>query len=126
MSRTAHTGIVTVPADFNGSQRQTTKDAGIIAVINILQIINEPTATAITYGLDKRDRFASESVIDLDLGGGTFDVSPLTIDEGIFKVKGPAGDAHLGGEDFDTRSVKHFVDKFNWKNKKGTSLSTFS
>merc|ERR1712112_557986 len=94
--------VVTVPAYFNDSQRQATKDAGVIAGLNVLRIINEPTAAAIAYGLDKKKGSAECNVLIFDLGGGTFDVSILTIEEGIFEVKSTAGDTHLGGEDFDT------------------------
>jgi len=103
--------VVTVPAYFNDGQRQATKDAGLIAGLNVLRIINEPTAAAIAYGLDKRGG-GEKNVLIFDLGGGTFDVSLLTIDDGIFEVKATAGDTHLGGEDFDNRMVKHFADKF--------------
>ena len=95
--------VVTVPAYFNDSQRQATKDAGSIAGLNVLRIINEPTAAAIAYGLDKKGD--ERNVLIFDLGGGTFDVSLLTIEEGIFEVKATAGDTHLGGEDFDNRMV---------------------
>uniref|UniRef100_A0A452Z9J5 Heat shock protein 70 n=1 Tax=Aegilops tauschii subsp. strangulata TaxID=200361 RepID=A0A452Z9J5_AEGTS len=96
--------VVTVPAYFNDSQRQATKDAGAIAGLNVLRIINEPTAAAIAYGLDKKATSTGEkNVLIFDLGGGTFDVSLLTIEEGIFEVKATAGDTHLGGEDFDNR-----------------------
>jgi heat shock protein 1/8 len=108
--------VVTVPAYFNDSQRQATKDAGAIANLNILRIINEPTAAAIAYGLDKNDE--EKNVLIFDLGGGTFDVSILTIDDGIFEVKATAGDTHLGGEDFDERLVNHFVTEFKRKNRK--------
>jgi L1 cell adhesion molecule like protein len=111
--------VVTVPAYFNDSQRQATKDAGTIAGLNVLRIINEPTAAAIAYGLDKKGSSASEkNVLIFDLGGGTFDVSVLSIDDGIFEVKSTAGDTHLGGEDFDNRLVNHFVTEFKRKNKK--------
>merc|ERR1719327_1007020 len=111
--------VVTVPAYFNDSQRQATKDAGTIAGINVLRIINEPTAAAIAYGLDKKGSSASEkNVLIFDLGGGTFDVSVLSIDDGIFEVKSTAGDTHLGGEDFDNRLVDHFVTEFKRKHKK--------
>jgi len=96
--------VVTVPAYFNDSQRQATKDAGVIAGLNVLRIINEPTAAAIAYGLDKKT-VGEKNVLIFDLGGGTFDVSILTIEEGIFEVKATAGDTHLGGEDFDNRLV---------------------
>ena len=108
--------VVTVPAYFNDSQRQATKDAGSIAGLNVLRIINEPTAAAIAYGLDKKGN--ERNVLIFDLGGGTFDVSLLTIEEGIFEVKATAGDTHLGGEDFDNRMVDHFDDEFKRKFKK--------
>ncbi|KAJ6824827.1 heat shock cognate 70 kDa protein 2-like [Iris pallida] len=111
--------VVTVPAYFNDSQRQATKDAGVIAGLNVMRIINEPTATAIAYGLDKKATSVGEkNVLIFNLGGGTFDVSFLTIEEGIFEVKATAGDTHLGGEDFDNRMVNHFVQEFKRKNKK--------
>merc|ERR1712211_211483 len=111
--------VVTVPAYFNDSQRQATKDAGVIAGLNVLRIINEPTAAAIAYGLDKKKSQNKESnVLIFDLGGGTFDVSILSIDDGIFEVKSTAGDTHLGGEDFDNRMVDHFVQEFKRKHKK--------
>jgi len=110
--------VVTVPAYFNDSQRQATKDAGVIAGLNVLRIINEPTAAAIAYGLDKKKGAAECNVLIFDLGGGTFDVSILTIEEGIFEVKATAGDTHLGGEDFDNRMVDHFVNEFKRKHKK--------
>merc|ERR1712198_378340 len=114
--------VITVPAYFNDSQRQATKDAGVIAGLNILRIINEPTAAAIAYGLDKKKSSTKESnVLIFDLGGGTFDVSILTIDGGIFEVKSTAGDTHLGGEDFDNRLVDHFVTEFKRKHKKDIS-----
>jgi len=114
--------VVTVPAYFNDSQRQATKDAGVIAGLNVLRIINEPTAAAIAYGLDKKKNSDGESnVLIFDLGGGTFDVSVLTIDGGIFEVKATAGDTHLGGEDFDNRMVDHFVTEFKRKHKKDIS-----
>merc|ERR1712012_1439750 len=110
--------VVTVPAYFNDSQRQATKDAGVISGMNVLRIINEPTAAAIAYGLDKKKGSAECNVLIFDLGGGTFDVSILTIEEGIFEVKSTAGDTHLGGEDFDNRMVDHFVNEFKRKHKK--------
>ncbi|CEP60257.1 Hsp70 family ATPase SSA3 LALA0_S01e06568g [Lachancea lanzarotensis] len=109
--------VVTVPAYFNDSQRQATKDAGTIAGLNVLRIINEPTAAAIAYGLDKKGR-EEHNVLIFDLGGGTFDVSLLSIDEGIFEVKATAGNTHLGGEDFDNRLVNHLAAEFQRKNKK--------
>jgi L1 cell adhesion molecule like protein len=108
--------VVTVPAYFNDSQRQATKDAGAIAGLNVLRIINEPTAAAIAYGLDKKGE--EKNVLIFDLGGGTFDVSLLTIEEGIFEVKATAGDTHLGGEDFDNRLVEFFVEDFKRRHKK--------
>jgi len=113
--------VVTVPAYFNDSQRQATKDAGAIAGLNILRIINEPTAAAIAYGLDKKDE--EKTVLIFDLGGGTFDVSLLSIDDGIFEVKATAGDTHLGGEDFDNIMMKYFIDEFKRKTKTDTDIS---
>jgi heat shock 70kDa protein 1/2/6/8 len=107
--------VVTVPAYFNDSQRQATKDAGQISGLNVLRIINEPTAAAIAYGLDKKSE--EKMVLIFDLGGGTFDVSLLCIDDGIFEVKSTAGDTHLGGEDFDNILMKYFIDEFKRKNK---------
>ncbi|KAL8924542.1 MAG: hypothetical protein Q9208_004017 [Pyrenodesmia sp. 3 TL-2023] len=117
---TINNAVVTVPAYFNDSQRQATKDAGLIAGLNVLRIINEPTAAAIAYGLDKKAE-GERNVLIFDLGGGTFDVSLLTIEEGIFEVKSTAGDTHLGGEDFDNRLVNHFVNEFKRKHKKDLS-----
>ncbi|KAK5798497.1 hypothetical protein VI817_004787 [Penicillium citrinum] len=114
---TVNNAVITVPAYFNDSQRQATKDAGLIAGLNVLRIINEPTAAAIAYGLDKKTE-GERNVLIFDLGGGTFDVSLLTIEEGIFEVKSTAGDTHLGGEDFDNRLVNHFVNEFKRKHKK--------
>jgi len=109
--------VITVPAYFNDSQRQATKDAGLISGLNVLRIINEPTAAAIAYGLDKKV-VGERNVLIFDLGGGTFDVSLLTIEDGIFEVKATAGDTHLGGEDFDNRLVNHFAQEFKRKFKK--------
>ena len=109
--------VVTVPAYFNDSQRQATKDSGTIAGLNILRIINEPTAAAIAYGLDKKAS-GERKVLIFDLGGGTFDVSILTIEDGIFEVNSTAGDTHLGGEDFDNRLVQHHIKEFQRKFKK--------
>ncbi|KUI69162.1 hypothetical protein VM1G_05559 [Cytospora mali] len=106
--------VVTVPAYFNDNQRQATKDAGIIAGLNVLRIVNEPTAAAIAYGLDKTD--GERQIIVYDLGGGTFDVSLLSIDQGVFEVLATAGDTHLGGEDFDQRIINHFAKSYNKKN----------
>merc|ERR1712172_129055 len=105
--------VVTVPAYFNDSQRQATKDAGLISGLDVLRIINEPSAAAIAYGLDKKDE---KNIIVFDLGGGTFDVSLLTIDNGVFEVLATAGDTHLGGEDFDQRVTDHFCKLFKKKN----------
>merc|ERR1711879_44835 len=111
--------VVTVPAYFNDSQRHCTKDAGIIAGLNVKRIINEPTAAAIAYGLEKKGNTSGEqNVLIFDLGGGTFDVSILALDDGIFEVRATAGDTHLGGEDFDNRLVNHFVNEFKRKNQK--------
>jgi len=114
--------VITVPAYFNDSQRQATKDAGVIAGLNVLRIINEPTAAAIAYGLDKNAK-GEKNVLIFDLGGGTFDVSLLSIDDGIFEVKATAGDTHLGGEDFDNRMVNYFVTEFKKKHKKDLSTN---
>ena len=111
--------VVTVPAYFNDSQRQATKDAGAIAGINVLRIINEPTAAAIAYGLDKKAKH-EEHVLIFDLGGGTFDVSLLAIEDGIFEVKATAGDTHLGGEDFDNKLVEYCCADF--LKKKGIDI----
>ncbi|KER26785.1 hypothetical protein T265_06066 [Opisthorchis viverrini] len=158
LGKTVSEAVITVPAYFNDSQRQATKDAGTIAGLNVLRIINEPTAAAIAYGLDKKagnernvlifdlgggtfdvsvdyqeptaaaiayglDKKAGNerNVLIFDLGGGTFDVSVLSIEEGIFEVKSTAGDTHLGGEDFDTRLVNHFIQEFKRKHKKDLS-----
>ncbi|KAK0181165.1 hypothetical protein PV327_003471 [Microctonus hyperodae] len=110
--------VITVPAYFNDSQRQATKDAGAIAGLNVLRIINEPTAAALAYGLDKNLK-GEKNVLIFDLGGGTFDVSILSIDEGsLFEVKSTAGDTHLGGEDFDSRLVDHLCKEFERKYRK--------
>ena len=101
--------VITVPAYFNDSQRQATKDAGMIAGLNVLRVINEPTAAAIVYGLDKKSSSQKKNILIFDLGCGTFDVSILGIDGGVFEVKATAGDTHLGGEDFYNRMVNHFL-----------------
>lgn len=106
--------VVTVPAYFNDNQRQATKDAGVIAGLNVLRIVNEPTAAAIAYGLDKTE--GERQIIVYDLGGGTFDVSLLSIDQGVFEVLATAGDTHLGGEDFDQRIINFFAKSYNKKN----------
>jgi len=110
--------VVTVPAYFNDAQRQATKDAGVIAGLTVMRIINEPTAAAIAYGIDKKD--GEKNILVFDLGGGTFDVSLLTIDSGVFEVVATNGDTHLGGEDFDQRVIEHFIKLY--KKKKGKDI----
>merc|ERR1711936_996169 len=117
LGNTVTNAVIPVPAYFNDSQRQATKDAGVISGLNVLRIINEPTAAAIAYGLDKKVS-GEKHVLIYDLGGGTFDVSFLTIEDGIFEVKATSGDTHLGGEDFDNRMVNHFMTEFKRKHKK--------
>ena len=118
LGQTVKDAVITVPAYFNDSQRQATKDAGMIAGLNVKRIINEPTAAALAYGLDK-NLSGEKNVLIFDLGGGTFDVSILTIDDGsLFEVRSTAGDTHLGGEDIDNRMVNHFVEEFKRKYKK--------
>lgn len=111
--------VVTVPAYFNDAQRQATKDAGVIAGLNVVRILNEPTAAAISYGLDKKS--GEKTILVFDLGGGTFDVSILTIDNGVFEVVSTNGDTHLGGEDFDQRVLDHFIKLIRKKYKKDIS-----
>ncbi|KAJ5804971.1 heat shock protein SSC1 mitochondrial precursor [Penicillium riverlandense] len=118
MSRPIKNAVVTVPAYFNDSQRQATKDAGQIAGLNVLRVVNEPTAAALAYGMEKE---ADRVVAVYDLGGGTFDISVLEIQKGVFEVKSTNGDTHLGGEDFDITLVRHIVDSF--KKKSGVDLS---
>merc|ERR1712232_1539933 len=115
MGKEVKHAVITVPAYFNDAQRQATKDAGAIAGMNVLRIINEPTAAAIAYGLDKK---TEKNILVYDLGGGTFDVSLLTIDNGVFEVVATNGDTHLGGEDFDQRVMQHFIKIFNKKHNK--------
>ena len=115
LGRTIKTAVVTVPAYFNDSQRQATKDAGVISGLDVKRIINEPTAAAIAYGLDKKNA-GEQNILIFDLGGGTFDVSLLTIEDGIFEVKATAGNTHLGGEDFDNRMVEFCQADFKKKN----------
>lgn len=117
--------VITVPAYFNDSQRQATKDAGTIAGLNVLRIINEPTAAAIAYGLDKQSE-GEKNILVFDCGGGTTDLSVLNIDGGIFEVKATAGNCHLGGEDLDNRLVEHFVSEFKRKHKKDISSNARS
>ncbi|XP_042483944.1 heat shock 70 kDa protein-like [Macadamia integrifolia] len=119
LGQPVNNAVITVPAYFNDSQRQATKDAGVIAGLIVMRIINEPTAAAIAYGLDKKaSRTGEQNVLIFDLGGGTFDVSLLAIEGGIFEVKATAGDTHLGGEDFDNRLVNYCVTEFKRKHKK--------
>jgi len=122
LGRTVTNAVVTVPAHFNRFQRQATKDAGIICGLNVLRIINEPSAVGITYALDNNTT-GGRNVLVFDLGGGTFDVSLLTIEEGIVEVKAAAGYTHFGGEDFDTRLVNHFVQEFKRKNNRDLSTN---
>jgi len=117
LGETVTDAVVTVPAYFNDSQRQATKDAGLIAGLNVIRIINEPTAAAIAYGLDKKSD-KEKNILIFDCGGGTFDVSILNIDDSIFEVKATSGNTHLGGEDFDTRLVIYFAEEFKKKYKK--------
>jgi len=116
LGKTVKNAVVTVPAYFNDAQRQATKDAGAIAGLNVMRIINEPTAAAIAYGLDKTDK--EQNILVFDLGGGTFDVTLLTIDQGVFEVLATNGDTHLGGEDFDQRVMEHFFKLYKKKTGK--------
>ncbi|KAL5052803.1 hypothetical protein RYX36_033485 [Vicia faba] len=119
LGKTIRDAVVTVPAYFNDAQRQATKDAGVIAGLNVARIINEPTAAAIAYGLDKKG--GEKNILVFDLGGGTFDVSILTIDNGVFEVLATNGDTHLGGEDFDQRIMEYFIKLI--KKKHGKDIS---
>ncbi|KAL4460693.1 hypothetical protein ABPG72_009415 [Tetrahymena utriculariae] len=119
LSKPVKNAVITVPAYFNDPQRQATKDAGTIAGLNVLRIINEPTAAAIAYGLDQKNQ-GEKNILVFDLGGGTFDVSLLTIDDGFFEVKATAGDTHLGGEDFDNKLVDYCANEF--QKKKGIDI----
>jgi heat shock protein 5 len=116
LGQTITQAVVTVPAYFNDAQRQATKDAGTISGMNVRRIINEPTAAAIAYGLDKKG--GEKNILVFDLGGGTFDVTALTIDNGVFEVLATNGDTHLGGEDFDQRVMAYFIKLFKKKFKK--------
>ncbi|XP_061189234.1 endoplasmic reticulum chaperone BiP [Saccostrea echinata] len=118
LGKKVNNAVITVPAYFNDAQRQATKDAGTIAGLNVMRIINEPTAAAIAYGLDKKE--GEKNILVFDLGGGTFDVSLLTIDNGVFEVVATNGDTHLGGEDFDQRVMEHFIKLY--KKKKGKDI----
>ena len=120
LAKTIKSAVITVPAYFSDAQRQATKDAGTIAGINVLRIINEPTAAAIAYGLD-RQQTTEKNILIFDLGGGTFDVSLLAIEEGIFEVKATNGHTHLGGEDFDNKLVDFCMNDF--KKKTGNDIS---
>ena len=122
IGKTVTDAVITVPAYFNDAQRAATKDAGSIAGLNILRIINEPTAASIAYGLEKNTE-KETNILIFDLGGGTFDVSILSIEDGIYEVKATAGDTHLGGEDFDTRLVNHFLQEFKRKHKKDINMT---
>jgi len=113
LGRSVHRAVITVPAYFTDAQRAATKAAGAIAGLQVLRIINEPTAAALAYGLDKQDRRGERNVLVFDMGGGTFDVTLLSLEKGVFEVRATAGDTHLGGEDFDNILVEHFVNEFN-------------
>jgi heat shock protein 1/8 len=117
LGHTVKDAVITVPAYFNDSQRQATKDAGAIAGLNVLRIINEPTAAALAYGLDKVNQKGEKNILVFDCGGGTHDVSILTLDEGVFEVKATGGDGHLGGEDFDNLLVSYCAEEFKKKHK---------
>merc|ERR1719387_2673603 len=119
LGQTVQHAVVTVPAYFNDAQRQATKDAGTISGMTVQRIINEPTAAAIAYGMDKKE--GEKNILVFDLGGGTFVVSLLTIDNGVFEVVATNGDTHLGGEDFDQRVMQHFIKIFNKKHNKDMS-----
>jgi Molecular chaperone len=121
LGQTITQAVITVPAYFNDAQRQATKDAGTIAGLEVLRIINEPTAAALAYGLDKEEGSKDQKILVYDLGGGTFDVSILEIGDGVFEVLSTSGDTHLGGDDFDNRIVDHLVAEF--KKTHGTDLS---
>ena len=111
--------VVSVPAYFNDAQRQATKDSGLIAGLNVLRIVNEPTAAAMAYGLDKKEE--ESTIMVFDLGGGTFDVSILSIEAGVFEVISTSGDTHLGGEDFDQRVLEYYIKFIKKKHKKDIS-----
>ena len=114
-----------MPAYFNDAQRQATKDAGTIAGLKVERVINEPTAAAIAYGLDKESK-GEENILVFDLGGGTFDVTLLTIDSGVFEVKATSGDTHLGGEDFDQRLMDYCIAQFEKKHKAAADGKTLA
>src|SRR6201992_119650 len=121
LAKKVEKAVITVPAYFNDNQRQATKDAGAIAGLNVLRIINEPTAAAIAYGLGSNKSNKERNVLIYDLGGGTFDVSLLNIQGGVFTVKATAGDTHLGGQDFDTNLLDYCKKEFQRKTKKDIS-----
>lgn len=121
LGKTVTRAVVTVPAYFNDAQRSATRDAGVIAGLDVLRIINEPTAAALAYGLDKTNEEEEKNILVFDLGGGTFDVTLLTIDKGVFEVLATNGDTHLGGEDFDQRLMEYFVNL--WKRKYSADMS---
>ena len=121
LGKNVDSAVITVPAYFNDAQRQSTKDAGVIAGLNVLRIINEPTAAAIAYGLDQSKNGEEKHILIYDIGGGTLDCTILSIEDGVFEVKSTAGDCYLGGEDFDTRLVQHFMQEFKRKHKKDLS-----
>ena len=114
---TVKKAVITVPAYFNDQQRRATQDAALIAGLDCLRIINEPTAAALAYGLDKQHEQGEKNILIFDLGGGTFDISILTVEEGMFEVKATGGDTHLGGEDFDNKMLEYCISEFNRKEK---------
>jgi len=120
LGTTVNNAVITCPAYFNDQQRHSTKDAGAIASLKVLRVINEPTAAALAYGLDKKDQ-EEQNILVFDLGGGTFDVTVLTIEKGVFEVASTNGDTHLGGEDFDQRVMDHLIKVFKKKHKKDVS-----
>merc|ERR1711871_490339 len=120
LGTSVNNAVITCPAYFNDQQRASTKDAGQIASLKVLRVINEPTAAALAYGLDKKEQEES-NILVFDLGGGTFDVTVLTIEKGVFEVASTNGDTHLGGEDFDQRVMDHLIKMFNRKHKKDCS-----
>merc|ERR1711959_648035 len=120
LGKSMNKAVITCPAYFNDQQRRSTKDAGMIASLNVLRVINEPTAAALAYGLDKKDK-PEQNILVFDLGGGTFDVTVLTIEKGVFEVASTNGDTHLGGEDFDQRIMAHLMKVFKRKHKKDMS-----
>ena len=114
LGQPVNNAVITCPAYFNDQQRAATKDAGAIASLKVLRVINEPTAAALAYGLDRKDQDAEQNILVFDLGGGTFDVTVLTIEKGIFEVTSTNGDTHLGGEDFDQRIMEHLIQVWHY------------